>query len=131
MRWLKSVAAAFNARFALAIVLVTLAAGAAGYLRGANVTRNAIESDMLREEQLAQRVYEQAQLAAANEIAKIEIVNKTITNELEKEIRYEPVYRDCHHPDSIKRMLDAILKGEAAPEFFSLDPLPSPDSPSR
>jgi hypothetical protein len=129
--WLKSVAAVFNAKMMLAIVLATLAAGTAGYWRGASVTRTSIEADVLREEQLAQRVYQQAQLATAGEIAKIQIINKTVTNELEREIRIEPVYRDCNHPESVKRLLDAILTGQAPAESFGRDSLPGVDAPQR
>jgi hypothetical protein len=115
----------------LAIVLSGLTVGAAGYWRGASVTRTSIEAEIMREEQLAQRIYQKAQLATAQEIAKIEIVNRTITNELEKEVRYEPVYLNCSHSDNVKRLLDAILTGQAPAESINGAGLPASDTTER
>lgn len=98
-----------------------------GYWRGSTNTRNSIEADIARENQIAQTVYDNAIRATASEIAKIEIVNKTITQELEREVRIEPVYLDCSHSDDVKRLLDAVLTGQAPPESISRNKLSAPD----
>jgi hypothetical protein len=104
------------------IVLFAIAASAAtGYWRGAQVTRNAIEAATARDERVAQIVYDNALAAAAAEIAKIEIVNQTIRQELEREVRVETVYGECRHTDDAKRLLDAALAGEAPAEPVDSD----------
>ncbi len=105
-----------NAKVALIAVLAISAAGGIGYNRGASHMKNSITADILREEQLAQRIYDQTILATASEISKIEITNKTIRQEVEREIRTETIYMECRHTDDTKRMLDAILTGERSSE---------------
>ena len=111
----------------LAVILAIGTAGAGGYLRGVHNTKNSIAADIAREEQLAQRVYDNAILAAASEISKIEIVNRTITQEIEREVRTREVYLTCRHDDDTKRMLDAILTGEGSSESISRSKLSSVD----
>ena len=111
----------------LAVVLAIAASGATGYLRGVHNTKNSIAADIAREEQLAQTIYDSAILAAASEISKIEIINRTITQEIEREVRTKEIYLTCRHDDDTKRMLDAILTGERSGESFSRSKLSAVD----
>ena len=86
--------------------------------------KNEIESDIAREERIGQIAFANSLSASASQIAKIRIVNTTIKQELEREIRMEPVYIDCRHSDDTKRMLDAILTGSEPAESFDRSFLP-------
>ncbi len=103
-------------------------AGGVGYLKGSQHMKNEIESDIAREERIGQIAFANALSASASQIAKIRVTNKTITQELEREIRFEPVYIDCRHSDDTKRMLDAILTGSQPAESFDRSILPETNS---
>ena len=105
-----------NAKVALIAVLAIGVAGGIGYNRGASNMKNSIAVDIAREEQLAQRIYDQTILATASEISKIEITNTTIRQEVEREIRTEKIYLECRHTGATKRLLDAVLTGERSAE---------------
>jgi len=106
---------------------VTTAAGV-GYLKGGQNMENKILADIALEESRSDELYDKMVLAAASEIAKIKITNKTITQEIEREIRIKPVYVDCRHSDDTKRMLDAILTGSEPAESLARSNLSAPDS---
>ena len=105
-----------NPKLALAFVLAIGFAGGLGYTKGAKSMKNSIAADIAREEQLAQRIYDQTILATASEISKIEITNTTIRQEVEREIRTEKIYLECRHTGATKRLLDAVLTGERSAE---------------
>lgn len=70
-----------------------------------------------------------AMKAAAAEIAKIEVTNKTVKQVLEREIVEKPVYRDCHNtPDGV-RSINSALENRPLPP--SDRKLPDADAPSR
>ncbi len=115
----------FNPWVILGVLLAIGTAGTTGYMKGGQHMKNEIESDIAREERIGQIAFANALSASASQIAKIRIVNKTITQELEREIRYEPVYLDCRHSDDTKRMLDAILTGSKPGESFDRSVLPA------
>lgn len=102
----------------IAVMVAIGSAAAGGYWQGSKHTKDRLESQMLREEVIAQQVYNSAIEATAEEIGKIRITNRTIREQLETQIRYEPVYIDCRHNDDVKRLLDAILVGEEPAESF-------------
>ena len=54
---------------------------------------------------------EQAQLGAADAIAKIEIKNTTIRQQLETVTREVPVYRDCRNTADGMRLINDALRG--------------------
>ena len=112
-------AALLNPTIILAVISAVSISGGLGYCHGVSTTENSIAADIAREEQLAQNLYDKMLSATASEISKIEIINKTITQEIEREIRTERVYMDCRHTGDTKRMLDAILTGKRPSE--SLD----------
>jgi hypothetical protein len=63
---------------------------------------------------LVEKVREQAQLGAAEAIAKIEIKNTTIRQQLETVTREVPVYSDCRNTDDGMRLLNDALRGPGA-----------------
>ena len=105
-----------NAKMALIAIVAISVAGGIGYRTGAKHMENSIAADIAREEQLAQRIYDQTIAATASEISKIEIVNTTIRQEVEREIRTEKIYLECRHSDATKRLLDSVLTGERSAE---------------
>ncbi|MCH7495960.1 MAG: hypothetical protein IH825_07730 [Candidatus Marinimicrobia bacterium] len=119
-----SLTALLNPTVLLAVISAVSISGGLGYCHGVDTTENSIAADIAREEQLAQSLYDKMIFATASEISKIEIVNTTIRQELEREIRTEKVYLECTHPDHVVRLLNAILAGERPSESFSGIELP-------
>ena len=121
---LKSLKAALNPTVLLIILGTSVASGTVGYWRGARNTDNRITAEVARLEETRQATYDAALAATAAEIAKIRIVNTTVRQELEREVRTEKAYLECTHSDDTLRLLNAVLSGEATPE--SLDSLELP-----
>lgn len=57
---------------------------------------------------------EAAQRGAAEEIAKITIINKTIQGRVETITREVPVYKDCHNTPDVMKGLNDLLTGNAS-----------------
>lgn len=69
-----------------------------------------------REDAIAQRATDAAVTAAAQAISSIKVQHRTITQEVEREIRETPVYVDCRHsPDQLQR-INAALTGATDPK---------------
>lgn len=66
-------------------------------------------------ENVIKEVREQAQLGAADAIAKNKPQNNYIKGRVETLVRAEPVYRDCVHPASGLRDINEALTGRAEP----------------
>ncbi len=113
----------------LAAIVAVGISGGLGYCHGVETTENSIAADIAREEQLAQRLYDDMVFATASEISKIEIVNTTIKQRIEREIRTDKIYLECRHTDDTKRLLDAILTGEGSAESFDRIELPQVNAP--
>jgi len=128
---LGSLKALLNPSAILVFVLALSGTATVSYLKGAEHARNKIEVAAARDEYIANIAYSEAIKAAASEIAQIKIVNKTIRQELEREVRFEPVYVDCRHPDHVKRLLNDIISGEKSPESLNRDQLSAPDPADR
>lgn len=96
-----------NPMLILAAVLALIGA----YFYGRHDGGEIAEAQRLRDEQVARQVFDQAQAAAAQEIAKIKVRNTTVQQTLEKEIHEKPVYRDCHHSPDGLRSINAALAG--------------------
>lgn len=79
-------------------------------------------------QQLVAKVREEAQLGAAEAIAKIEIKNTTIRQQLETITREREVYRDCRNSDDAMRLLNDALAGDNA---AGRGELPSADAAHR
>ena len=121
----------FNARTMLVAVLVGLASTATAYYYGRKHMKQQMISELARENELAQSVYQAALRATAEQIAGIEIVNTTVRQELEREIHYETKYRECRHDDDTLRLLNAVLAGEAAAEPVGNSELPATNPAQR
>jgi hypothetical protein len=93
---------------AAGVLAVALAIG--GFTFGVKYQRG----QEARAEQLIARVRDEAQLGAAEAIAKIEIKNTTIRQQLETVTREVPVYRDCRNTDDGMRLINDALRGPGA-----------------
>ena len=103
--------AAFNPWLILGAFLALVGA----YFYGRHDGGEIAEAQRLRDEQVVRQVFDQAQAAAAGEIAKIRVRNTTTLQTLEKEIHEKPVYRDCRHtPDGLRSINAAITGAEPA-----------------
>jgi len=80
-----------------------------------------------REQRIADAAAEQTSRAVADQIAKIEIKNVTIRQQVETEIREKPVYRDCVHSPDVLRAINTALTGTTA-EPAGDRPLPATDA---
>lgn len=125
LTFLKSFKLLLNPTVLLVILGAFAAGGLTGYWRGVNNTANKIEATEARLEQERQNTYDAAMAATADAIARIKIVNTTIRQELEREVRTEKVYAECRHSDDTLRLLNAILKGEAPAESLDSGELPA------
>lgn len=64
------------------------------------------------EQKARQEGQDKALIAAAKAIAKIEVKSETIKQDVIREIRTVPVYRDCvHSPDGV-RNINSLITGE-------------------
>lgn len=111
------------------IFLAAMAAILGAYFYGRHDGSEIAAAQRLRDEQVARQVFDQAQAAAAGEIARIKVVNKTIHAEVRREIHQEPVYRDCRNTDVGLRGINAALAGRAQPADGGK--LPEPDPAGR
>lgn len=111
------------------LILGVLLALIGAYFYGRGDGAELAAAQRLRDEQVARQVFDQAQAAAAGEIAKIKVVNKTIHAEVRREIHQEPVYRDCRNTDVGLRGINSALSGLAQP--VDGGKLPDPDAAGR
>lgn len=81
-----------------------------------------------RAEKLIAKVSEQAQLGAAEAIAKIEMKTTTIRQQLETVTREVPVYRDCRNTPDGMRLINEALR---SPGASGGRVVPAADAPDR
>lgn len=93
------------------IILGVIAAIVGAYFYGRHDGGEITEAQQRRDKEVARQVFDQAQAAAAGEIAKIKVRNVTVQQTLEREIHEKPVYRDCKHTPDGLRSLNAALTG--------------------
>ena len=76
-------------------ILITVGVGVGGFKLGVDHE----QSSQLKEEKHISQAIEAATQSAAQAIANIKVVNKTIHNKIEHEVRTETVYNnpDCRH----------------------------------
>ena len=116
-----------NARMILTVVLTLGGSATVSYYYGGKHMKNKLVAQLARENELAQEVFDAAIRGTAQEIAKIEIVNTTIREELEREVRYETRYLECRHDDDTLRLLNTALSGQAEVQPVSIDQLSDAD----
>jgi hypothetical protein len=81
------------------------------YDMGRKHMRNEIEAQESKVEKAIAITREQARLGAADAMAKLTVVHKTIQGRVEREIQTNTVYRDCVHTDASLRDINAALRG--------------------
>lgn len=93
--------------------------------------RDGCEAEAAREDRIAQVATDAANTAAASAIAGIQVRHTTIRQEVQREIRELPVYRDCRHPPQQLQRLNSALTGDAAESAGPGDVRPGPDAAGR
>lgn len=91
------------------LLVAALVVGAGGYVKGRADGAEIASAEHLKHEELIRQASEAAQVAAATEIAKLEVKRVTIKQRVEKETREVPVYRDCHHSGPGLRIVNTAL----------------------
>ena len=89
-----------------------LALGVAGFFGGIRVGGNLEIAKQAKIEQIVADTREAAQQAAAEEIGKIKIINRTNETRLEREIVRVPDLSNCDFGPDVKRVLDDALVGK-------------------
>ena len=85
---------------------------AGAFFYGSHVGATGEKAKYATTQLLIAKAVEGAQQAAANEIAKIQVVNKTIQGKVETITRENTVYRDCHNSPDALRLLNDALSGQ-------------------
>jgi glutamine synthetase len=102
---------AVNPYLIIAAMVSFFLAGAGGFKLGIDHEKAGQARDEQRIESAKQAMAE----AAAEAISKIKVVNTTVQNEVQREIRTNTVYADCKHSDDGLRLLNnAITNGGSA-----------------
>lgn len=97
-------------------VVVGVSVCVACYVAGRHDGAKIEDAAQAREERATQVAYGSAQKAAAEAIAKLEVKHVTYKQQIEREVREVPVYRDCRHSDDGMRAINAALaNGAVAP----------------
>jgi preprotein translocase subunit SecF len=89
----------------VATIVVALSLAVGGFFFGMKYQKG----QDARAEQLVAKVKLEAQLGAAEAISKIKVVNTTVKQKLETQIREREVYRDCKLDDDSFRLLNSAL----------------------
>lgn len=98
--------------FAFVAAVTTMVAGIYFEGKRAGKADCAERAAVIRE--AAQAAADSAASAAATAISKIKVQNRTIMNEVQREVQTNTVYRDCRHSDEQLRRINAALTGERA-----------------
>ena len=96
------------------LVLATIGVLYGTFHVGERTGRDGCKAATAREEHIAQVATDAANDAAARAIAGIQVKHTTIRQEVQREIRERPVYRDCRHPDGQLQRLNSALAGDVA-----------------
>lgn len=96
----------------------------ASFFYGQHVGKAEQIAGEVKQEQVVQAVESKMLDAAAVAIAKIQIVQTTIKQEVEHDIREVPVYRDCVNTPDVERLLDAARENRPVAEPASDSSVP-------
>lgn len=111
-----------NPWFLLSALLAIAGAGAGGIKLGIDYA----EGQHAKESVLIEKAGRAAQIAAAEQIAQIKIVNQTNRQVIEREIRTVPDYSACKHSPDGLRAINEALTGRASAPSNSVVPGTSP-----
>lgn len=104
-----------------ACIIAILGAGAGGFQLGAD---HEIAAHAREQEHIAAAI-DAANKAAAEAISNIRVVNTTVQNEVQHEIRTNTIYGDCKHSPSGLQLINKSLGG---PEPLGGSKLPAADA---
>jgi hypothetical protein len=97
-------------------VLAVIAIAGGCYLKGRGDGKDIERATQLTQQALREETREVMIQAAAEQIAKISIVNKTIYARATREVVEKPVYRDCQHTDDgLRAVNDALANRQTEP----------------
>lgn len=99
----------------LAIVLAWVSSVGGAFFYGRTTGIDHAVAAQTEDAQLIEEAASAAQRAAAEEIAKIKVVNQVNRQVLEREIVEKPVYRECEHTDEGFAAVNKSLTREAPP----------------
>ena len=105
-----------------------ISAGLAGvYMQGKKAGKAEVEAADARERDIAKLATDAALKVTAEAISKIKVQNRTITNEVQREVMERTVYRECQHtPEQLRRINSAITGSEPEPAGPGLLPTARP-----
>lgn len=106
----------------LGVVLALVASHGAVYFYGGKHKEDSILAEQLRQEELVDKL----ELAVAEQINGIQIVNKTIYQRATREVVKEPVYIECVHTDAGLQLVNSALTNT---QPASRSELPRTDAP--
>lgn len=106
-----------------------VSAGVAGiYMQGKKAGKNECQAEAASHQKIADDAAEKVANRAAEAISKIKVQNRTVMNEVQREIQTNVVYRDCQHSPEQLRNLNAAITG-APPETAGRGLVPRADAP--
>lgn len=110
----------------LAAILALAGAVGGAYIKGRSDGKAVEIAHRATLEEVAKVAREASAQASAEAIAKIEVKNVTIKQQLETQIREKPVYRDCFADQRVLDTVNEAITGNPAPGAGEL-PTASPD----
>lgn len=108
-----------------------VAAAWGAYSAGRQAGEDAALARQQGQEALAAAAGDRAASAAAAAIARLRVINTTVTQEVRREVETQPVYRDCQHSAEQLQRLNAALAAGADPEPAGRGLVPKADPAPR
>lgn len=94
------------------VIVGALLLVAGAFFYGSHVGATGEKAKYATTQLLIAKAGEAAQRGAAQEIAKIQVINKTVQGKVETITRENTVYRDCHQSPDALRLLNGALSGK-------------------
>lgn len=99
----------------IAGLLAVIVATGSAYIKGRSDGEALEEGRQAVEAVKLKQVEDAAQRGAAEAIAKIEVQNVTVRQQLQTKVQERIVYRDCRHDDDSLRVLNEAITGKSQP----------------
>lgn len=116
-----------NIGLSVALACGLAVAGAGLYLEGKKAGKNEVRAQVASNAEIARDAAETAAQIAADAISKIKVQNRTVYQEVQREVLERAVYRDCvHSPEQLQRINAAITGQPAEPAGRGLVPPADP-----
>lgn len=94
---------------AIALILIGLA-GLGGFGMGVKYEKGVVAANEVERKQ----GWSDALEATAKELAKIQVVQRTINRQVEVQTKEVPVYRECQNTPDVVKTINAAARGEVA-----------------